>query len=80
MINLFDSFFASIRNKTNEIVYPFHVTFMTSEESSGDFDASYLELDDPFDSYTHYGLFKSKASQRLFAMPMTAQQVTKQTN
>jgi hypothetical protein len=78
MINLFDSFFVTLRNKFGDIVYPFHTAFMTKEEVDSEFEATYDEVDEPFDNFTHYGVFKSKASQRIFAMPMTKDQVNKQ--
>ena len=78
MVNLFDSFFVIIRSVMGEIVYPFHVAFMTKEEINGEFDSRYGELDEPFDIYTHYGLYRSKASKRSFAMPLTSDQYKKQ--
>ena len=78
MVNLFDSFFVTVRSVVGEIVYPFHTAFMTKEEIDGEFESRYGELDEPFDDYTHYGLYKSKASQRNFAMPLMSDQYKKQ--
>lgn len=78
-MNIFDDFFVSIRAiKGGQIVYPFHTTFMTKEETDAEFETLYGELDEPMDQFTHYGIYKSKASQRYFAMPLTKDQFKQQ--
>ena len=74
MINLFDSFFTKMREIKGDIVYPFHVTFMTNTETEGNFHARYGELDEPFEGCTHYGLYISALTYRTFAMPLTSEQ------
>lgn len=80
MLNLFDSFFTDIRKNHGLIVYPFHVVFMTQSEIDGDFNSKYGELGDPFDGFTHYGLYTSSVSYRIFAIPLTTEQYEKQVN
>jgi len=78
MLNLFDTFFTDMRNKYALIVYPFHVVFMTQAEIDGNFNSTYGELSEPLEEFTHYGLYTSTVTYRIFTMPLTTEQYEQQ--
>lgn len=79
MINIFDTAFREIRNKVNKVVLPFHPVFLTDLEASGEFETFYGELDETYGDFSHFGLFKSKQSEKLYAILLTQTQFNEKT-